>query len=60
MIVQRKQELSVDKIRQLNAGYEELFDRFKGRYQDSEYHKVENTNLDNTISLIINAYRNAA
>ena len=60
VIRQRKQELNIQQITRLNTGYEQLFDRFQKQFRTSEYVKVENTDLQRTISTIFNAYRHAA
>lgn len=60
VIAQRKQELNLQQIKQLNTGYGQLFDRFQKQFRASEYVQVENTDLERTISTIFNAYSHAA
>lgn len=56
-IRQRKKELPVEVIEELNQSYLQEFQQLETSSHHSRYIAIENTNLDNTLRLIIDEYK---
>jgi len=54
VIRQRKKELSALEINELTGNYMQMFTRFTNKYENSEYHCIENINRDKTLQKILN------
>ncbi|PCH70521.1 MAG: hypothetical protein COC06_04575 [Bacteroidales bacterium] len=54
VIRQRKKELSASEINELTGNYMQMFTRFTNKYENSEYHCIENINRDKTLQKILN------
>ncbi|OWY20102.1 hypothetical protein C7N43_24340 [Sphingobacteriales bacterium UPWRP_1] len=59
-ILQRKQELSAQTIEQLTATYTGLFNKLNKKYRQSHYIALQNINLPETLTEIINHINNHA
>ncbi len=60
VIIQRKQELSLEDIKSLTRDYKDLFESYDKKYKYSRYLSIENNDLERTLSGILREFKAAA